>query len=524
MFVAIALLALHQSPSLFQPILSIGASPVLTKAVQDVAKLTSSGDFAGAKKSLRLLPDYEVKISWDESSIPKDSRFDFRAQQAQVFAEWIRSVPSARFTLVDKNPDLLVSFVSGSGVNLKWSSEVAEARLTLKIGLSPNGVPIDPNGVHNAFSYGIGIYFGIAKLPIPALLMSAPDDPAPLPLRLSPLESSIANSNLKICSQIREQVQKSSVIRDGMPALATEPKPVDLGTVLQGTKADFEFHVPNSGSAPLVFRVIPDCTCFSVVPTVKLVQPNSSGKAILRMDTTQFAGSLHKTLYLFTNDSQNPVRAIPIDVRITPRYRMLPPRPVLIADEDGITLTAYLFTPKDHPLKIKQAQSEGLPGEVAFEPWQGDLADPDMNEGALPRTGYRFVLRLRDIPEGSQLGTNIVVTTDDPTFEQINYTLFVQRGILAMPANVFMGEIGASPRKMAFLVTRPGKPFKISAIEVDSSHLSATFEPTKTVGEYRVSVNYDGKAAQGDYRASVSVKTDDPKQPVIVVPVTATVR
>jgi hypothetical protein len=203
---------------------------------------------------------------------------------------------------------------------------------------------------------------------------------------------------------------------------------------------------------------------------------------------------------------------------------MLPPRQVVIAESDDITFTAYLFAPKDHPLKVKHVEMGGLPGSVTFEPWEGTLADPDMNEGALPRKGYKFDLRIQNIPDGMQMAANLIVTTNDPVFDQINYAVFVQKGILALPPNVYMAEIGAAPRTMAFVVSRIGKPFKITGIDVDSSHLSTTFEPTKNVGEYKVIVKYDGKAAKGDYRATITVKTDDPKQPIVQVPVTATVR
>jgi hypothetical protein len=321
-----------------------------------------------------------------------------------------------------------------------------------------------------------------------------------------------------------DQVQKSTVIAGDNPALAEDPPPIDMGSVLQGTKAPVDVILKNSGTGKLAYWLIPDCNCFSSKFSRGQIETNGSVKVPVEMDTTEFAGTLHKALFVFTNDATNPIRRIPITVAITPRYRMLPPKQTVVADSDEITFTAYLFTPKDHPLKVKQAEAEGLPGTVTFEPWEGVLADPDMNEDALPRKGYKFNLKVKAIPDGMHIGTSIRVTTNDPVFDEIVYQVFVQKGIIAMPPSLFMGEIGAAHRTMALVVSRPGKAFNVTGIEVDSTHISATFAPAKTVGEYRVTVTYDGKAASGDYRATILIKTDDPKQPVIQVPVAATVR
>jgi hypothetical protein len=524
MLAAIAFFALSQSPAPFQPVLAVGTSPVLSKTVHQICAFTGQNDFASAKKALRLLPSYDVKVEWDDSGAPASSRSDFREQEAPVFMAWSNRIPSAHFTSVKKDCDIRITFATTSGIGLEWSEDPAKPRLTAKIGIMPNGSPIDPNGVHNAFSFVVGSYFGITKLPIAGFIMSGSENATPLPMKISALEGSIASTNLVVSNGIREQVQKSVVIAEGVPALAEDPAPIDMGTVLQGTKPPIEVTLNNSGTGKLAYWVIPDCNCFSSKVPRGQIEAKGTANVPIQMDTTEFAGTLHKALFVFTNDATNPVRRIPITVAITPRYRMLPPKQTVVADSDEITFTAYLFTPKDHPLKVKQAEAEGLPGFVTFEPWEGVLADPDMNEEALPRKGYKFNLKLTNIPDGMQMTTNIRVTTNDPVFDEIVYQLVVQKGILAMPPYVFMGEIGAAPRTMAFVVSRPGKAFSVTGIEVDSSHVSATFAPTKTVGEYRVTVTYDGKAASGDYRATILVKTDDPKQPVIQVPVSATVR
>lgn len=505
----------------------VGCSPELSNAVQKIANLTQAGKFSDAKAALRLLPGYGIKVEWDDSAVAEGSRFDFAKQRDDVIKEWTGRM-ALKCTLVSQGADVKVRFGDDRGLSLVWSENPSEPRLTARIGLKVGEGALDPANLRNEFSFALGSYYGVAKLPIETLLMSGP--PAgTLPIPVSDLEFKIAIGNLNACERVRSQVNKSVPLDAGRPALAQTPAPIDLGTVLQGTLVKFNIGITNSGTGSLNYRIVPDCSCFaSRGPSA--VPPGQTVLAEAFMSTTEFTGIvqggvLHHKLYLFTNDPAEPIRLIPVVIRVQPRYRMRPDRQVIIADDKGeVTFEAFLYSPQDHPISVTGAESSGLPGEVKFEPWDGVIDDPGMNEGPLPRKGYKFTLKLKNVPTGMQLGTNISITTGDSTFPLINYPVFVQRGIIALPQSVFMGEVGAAPRSIAFKLTRPGKAFNIISVDTDSAHLKATYEPTKMIGEYMVTVAYDGKAASGDYRGTVIIKTDDPLQKEIDVAVTGTVR
>lgn len=505
-------------------VLPFGVSSQVSRDFDKIAKMTEKGDFAGARSALRLLPGRVVKIQWDDSSAPQALRFDLNRQRDNVLLEWGRGATALTMGFSDKEPDICVTFKPNGEEEFVWSEDPKQPRLTIKIGLENDGKPVDPTLIHNEFSYGLGTYLGVSKLPLPATIMSGPEMAASGPIGLLPLETYIANASADACQSVKDAVMRSQPVTSGLPAIAEDPAPVKKDDVFQGDKVPFDFSLKNSGEGELAFRIIPDCSCFSTRIPKKNTLSGQTQVAQVQMDTREFAGTVHKTLYLFSNDPANPVRTIPVELKIKPRYRMFPAARNYVAGDDGsVTVTAYLYAPPERPLNVTGAASEGLPGDVSFEPWEGKMADPDLGEQELPRKGYKFTLKIANIPDGSQLGTNIAIATDDPIFPKLNYQVFVQKGIIALPQSVYLGEVGASPRKMSFLLTRPGRDFKITSLESDSKHLTASSSATKS-GEYRITINYDGQAEKGDYHATISIKTDDPKQPLIEVPVIGMIR
>ena len=69
------------------------------------------------------------------------------------------------------------------------------------------------------------------------------------------------------------------------------------------------------------------------------------------------------------------------------------------------------------------------------------------------------------------------------------------------------------------ILSRPDKPFKVLSVESDVTFIKASLEPFKGSTNYKIVAQYDGTAPRGRFLAKITVKTDDPKQPVIEIPV-----
>jgi hypothetical protein len=146
------------------------------------------------------------------------------------------------------------------------------------------------------------------------------------------------------------------------------------------------------------------------------------------------------------------------------------------------------------------------------------MADPELNEGPLPREGFKLTVHYEaPYPTGRAEATLVVVTADAKK-PRLRYPLSVQRGIVALPEEVYLGTMSQEVIKTSFLVSRPGKPFR--ALEVTTNHSSLTaMVETMANGDAKVTLKYDGKAPSGDFAAMVTVLTDDLHQPNVKVPV-----
>jgi hypothetical protein len=80
-------------------------------------------------------------------------------------------------------------------------------------------------------------------------------------------------------------------------------KAFEFGSVAEGTIVAHDFEIRNEGSADLqIQRIAPSCGCTAAAVTSPLVKPGSSEKIRVQFDTTGFSGSKFKQVHVFTSD------------------------------------------------------------------------------------------------------------------------------------------------------------------------------------------------------------------------------
>jgi hypothetical protein len=186
------------------------------------------------------------------------------------------------------------------------------------------------------------------------------------------------------------------------------------------------------------------------------------------------------------------------------------------------TIDVLMTVPAGSKIKPNQFDWSGAHDKVTMEPWTGTAPDPDMNEPAKPRQGYVFHIKLADKQIDGRTSGTLHIVTDDEGVPELTYTVYIQKGIVASPSEVFLGEMTTVTRG-TFLISRRGKPFKITGVELGTKSLKATITPIPDGSEYRIDLIYDGSASKGDFVAQIKVKTDDPAQPALDITVRGTV-
>jgi hypothetical protein len=387
-------------------------------------------------------------------------------------------------------------------------------RLSATIGLT-RGNPsqsITSAEAFNEVGYAIGAYLGVVDDLLPGSCMYRSNLPGQRVFPANRAQLFIAAANLKASDAIRENVASKKPIEFTSPTLGFSPAAAHIGVVRQGLQVPLDFKIKNTGVGVLKFTLVPDCGCFTLIPPGE-VQPGQETTVRTLVNTSEYTGDIQKMLVLYSNDPKNPVLGVPVDFTAAPAYRLFRPQgDTVILPVPNNSTDILLTLPNDSKLFPSQFDWSGTPAKVTMEKWAGSVADPDMHEQAKPRHGYIFHVKFDKYQKPGRSTGTLLIATGDEQFPDLRYNLSSQTGIIASPGDIFMGEmIGVIHQ--TFLVSRPGKPFKVKSVDTGTKCLKATVTPSPKGDEYRVDLIYDGSAPKGDFLAEIKVLTDDPSQP-----------
>jgi hypothetical protein len=535
MLASLLLFSLASGPVL-GPTLPAGENPQISSAALAVEDKLYAGDFAGATKAAELLPKYDLVILYDDSKVPAELRDDFAAQRDAAF-DAFRGIMKAKIRLGSNHPDLKFSFEpvlanppdSGipAGAVLFWSSKPGDPRLETVIGLKRGtpAAPINPVNVRNEIQHALGAYYGLSTSPFPGTLMGRTDIDYQRAFGPTPLELLLCNESQGAIRTIRQAVKDHVKLIPTRPKVFFQPKAIEMGWALQGDPDGFQIQITNNGNAPLAMRFNPDCGCVST----NHVQTIDAGASYILQgyyDTLLTVGEIHHTLLVTTNDIDNPVIEVPVHIKVHPSYRFLVSGGnVINLPESGKDVTLYMLITEGAKITPGLPQVAGIPGSATIEPWSGTLADPDLNEGPLPRKGYKVTVHLDGkLPAPGRDPVTVYVPTDNKKFPTIQANLYAQRGIVVSPPQLYMGEIGVGHQKFSLIVSGPAKTFHVTKVSSEWQYISFSYYPNADGSEYHIDATYNGKAPQGPVVGTVRIDTDDPKQPTIYADIQANVK
>jgi hypothetical protein len=331
---------------------------------------------------------------------------------------------------------------------------------------------------------------------------------------------------LVLTAAVRKAIDTHIPIGVSRPSEAHLRPSAFQGEAVQGEQVDLPIEVSNGGPGLLVMNAVGDCGC--VVPeSGPPVEPGKTGILRLRLETKEFVGAMDRNVFVYTNDPKVPVVEIPVHEKVSPRYRLLAPEGLSwVIDDGGSTGDLYFAYPKSRPIVITHLHPMGLDGlDATFEPWSGSLPDPELNEDNRPRKGYHIKVKVPDnVPAGRKAFTLAILTTD-AVFPIIYFDVQVQKGIVALPEQLFVGGLGSKPKESVgtIIVSRPRRPFQLLSAKSDLASFHVEVLPGDQLGEWKLRVSYDGKARSGDLDGSIVIVTDDPKQPQIRIPITGSI-
>lgn len=91
------------------------------------------------------------------------------------------------------------------------------------------------------------------------------------------------------------------------PVIIVEQPHYSFGTILQGKKVEHTFVLKNGGDAPLLIKQVrPSCGCTAANVSSTTIQPGKKGEIRTSFNSTNFYGSLTKSIVVETNDPKTP--------------------------------------------------------------------------------------------------------------------------------------------------------------------------------------------------------------------------
>jgi hypothetical protein len=528
MLPTIALILLSQPAT--APNLPAGTSPTVNRAFQAVEAAISKGDMENARKQAEMLPKRTFSIGWNETGVPDVIRDKVEEMRDSAIRAW-SSIYGVHISVAVQG-DVEVRFVDHcsngpSGIPAASALEFGtRPRLKVAIGLKRGSAlePIVPADAYTEVAHAIGAYLGVADDPLVGSAMHRDDSPGQRPYGPRASDLYVAETVLATADRLRRDVESGKAVPTGSPSVSLSPAVAAMGDVRQGTHIPLEFKVTNRGSSTLAYRLVPDCGCFSPVAPGG-IEPGATATLRTQVNTTEFVGTYHKEVVLFTNDPATPTIEIPVSFTSLPAFRLYRPAgDTVIVPNGGTTVDVLLTLPKDSKMIPERFQLDGMENaKVDMDPWQGVADDPDLDQPAAQRQGYVFHIKVPgQLPVG-RTALTLIVNTSDASFSPLRYNLYLQKGIVALPEVVNLADM-TTVMRASFRLSRHGKPFQVLKVETGSPNLRATCRPVRGQVEYQVDLLYDGNAPKGDFLAVVKVHTSDPKDAMVEVRVTGMVR
>lgn len=519
------------------PELSSLSSVEFKLAVREVVRELAASRFEEAAQRAAVLPRLQVRVQWDDSAVPVALKSIYAAARDEAFAAWATSAVGVRPALSSTDPDVKISFAptlpapADSALRQAavffQSYAPGEPRVEAVVALrrGEDQREAGRRDISSETAYAIGAFLGLARLPREGGAMGRTDTPSRLPATVLPEEALAVRANVEAADALRRLArEKKPLPAPEQPAAFVDAKSLSVGEALQGGPMRTSFEVVNRGRTPLIFNIVPDCSCF-ILRYTRTVQPGQTTLVQVGINTRDFPGPLDKALYIYTNDPEWEPRRIPVRGRVHPVYRFLwaEPKEVLLVEDKPVKATVFVVHPDEREWLITGAAIGGVKGSATWAPFEGILADPEFDDPARTRIGHEVTVTVQPPAAPGRYFANITLSTTDPDWPRMERGFVVQRGIIALPGTIFFGQIPAKPAAAWTLLTRPGRGFKVTRVTSSSSSFTAKATPQPN-GDVRIDVAFTGQAPPGRLDGRITAFTNDPKQPQVAIPIQGTIK
>jgi len=285
----------------------------------------------------------------------------------------------------------------------------------------------------------------------------------------------------------------------------------DFGNVLSGPSVKHTFKVKNAGASDLVIsRVQTSCGCTAAAPSKKLLKPGEEADIAVTFDTRFEKGHSERVITVFSNDPQNPEAQITmkgdlkIEVEAKPDDLYFGKMKLGTEQTRQVTLT-YVGKSKD--FKIEKISNSNPHIKVAQE------ALKDGKPGAILTVSVE-----KGMPVGAFDDSIEIITNQQPI--QVRVAGHMTGPITLAPQQLSFGIVphGQGASRIVRLTSSGSRAVQITGISSSTPSVGTKIDPVTPGKEYKITVELRKGTPDGQLRGQLSIKTDDPQEPLLTVP------
>jgi Protein of unknown function (DUF1573). len=328
--------------------------------------------------------------------------------------------------------------------------------------------------------------------------------------------------------------------KDAAPRLTIVEPVKDYGTIPKGEKLDWAFVVKNTGDADLeITSAKPGCGC-TVADFDKVIKPGQTGKVTAHVDTTAFAGPIAKTVTLETNDLTTPTAQLTIHAIVKPYVEAFPAGFVRfnLLQGEADTQTVTLYSEEEEPFQVTNVETP--PAEPGKKPWVAATfekvtadADKAPNVGRPGQDQYK--LRITVGGPDAKVGViadkvHIITTSKHQPDYFVSVNGVIRPAFRVEPTALNFGEVSPADVAATRMVIvhsnnlKAPETFVVSKAVSSVASVVTSIKPTPNKGEFEVTLQIAKDAKPGEVDGTVKIFTNDKVNPVVTVPMKATIK
>ncbi len=329
---------------------------------------------------------------------------------------------------------------------------------------------------------------------------------------------------ISACARLTAQVATPapapapSSTNDG-PNIEFDKKQYEFGTAWAGELVKHVYIVTNTGTATLeITQVKPSCGCTTAGGWTRKIEPGQTGTIPVQFDDSRYSGNVAKSIDVFSNAKNQPRATLSLRGSVKKPLDVSPPQPVISVQADSTnaaTASVRIINHTDSPVDV----SDPVSSNSSF---RGDL------KTIKPGQEYELTITVQPPLVKANNSATFSLKTSLTNIPLLSITAIaaVQQAVQISPAQITLAPPSSRWTTNRVLIRGNGD-FALALEEPQSSdsRLQLRIAPVgpRNMFSLLVAVPPDFEIPRGE-QVQVTVKSNHPRHPLLMVPITQRAR